>query len=81
MNATITWRAADSGAVVGQLRVAIPPRGIQYYDAKSVVSGASVGSVEVAHDGEPQALVGSQTTLSAATGLSFDTIFMQRRQR
>jgi hypothetical protein len=32
----------------------------------------------VAHDGGPQAIVGSQTTLSALTGQSFDALFSPR---
>jgi hypothetical protein len=40
---------------------------------------AAAGSVEVAHDGSPEAIVGSQTTLSSITGLSFDTILFQRK--
>jgi hypothetical protein len=79
VTAQITWRG-DSGAVVGTLTVAIPAHGVVYYDARTTTNGtASAGSVEVAHDGEPQALMGSQTTLAPATGLSFDTVFFQRR--
>jgi hypothetical protein len=82
VTATVTWRGAD-GAPVGTKSVVIPPRGVVYYDARPpTTSGAgAAGSVEVAHDGEPQALVGSQTTISATTGLSFDTLLMQRRQQ
>ena len=40
----------------------------------------SAGSVEIAHTGEPQALLGSQTTLSVLTGLSFDTVLFQRQR-
>jgi hypothetical protein len=80
VNATITWRA-DTGVVVGTKTVAIPPRGVIFNEARANTDGsAAAGSVEVAHDGEPEALVGSQTTLSATTGLSFDTITMQRKQ-
>jgi hypothetical protein len=68
--------------VVGTRTVAIPARGVSFYEARANTDGtAAAGSVEVAHDGEPDALVGSQTTLSPATGLSFDTITMQRRQQ
>jgi hypothetical protein len=79
VSATITWRG-DSGAPVGTLTVAVPANGVVYYDARTSTNGtATTGSVDVAHNGEPQALVGSQTTLAPATGLSFDTVFFQRR--
>ena len=39
---------------------------------------AFAGSVQIAHSGSPEAIVGSQTTLSTSTGLSFDTLFFQR---
>jgi len=42
------------------------------------VTEAVSGSVDIAHDGEPQALIASQTTLSGSTGLSFDTLMVER---
>ena len=80
VNATMTWRGTD-GASGGTVSVAIPPGGVKFFDARTTAAGVAAGSVEVGHDGEPQALVGSATTLSATTGLSFDTVTMQRRQR
>src|SRR5207249_3878447 len=80
VHSTITWRGAD-GASVGTVSVAIPAGAVKFYDARTNTNGAAAGSVEIAHDGEPQALVGSATTLSATTGLSFDTLTMQRRQK
>ena len=74
---TLTWRGAN-GIVAGTESVAIGAGGVYHRDARAAASAAIAGSVEVAYTGEPQALVGSQTTLSATTGLSFDTIFMQR---
>ena len=83
INAVITWRDAATGAAVGTKSVDVPARGVVFYEAHppNTTGAATAGSVEIAHDGEPQALVGSQTTLSGATGLSFDTILMQRRPR
>ena len=82
VHATITWRAADSGAVVGTLTETIPPGGVVFHDARAATDGtAASGSVEIGHDGDPDALIGSATTLSATTGLSFDTIAMQRGKR
>jgi hypothetical protein len=77
VTATLTWRA-DTGAIAGTLTVTIPARGMVSYDARTASGGATGGSVDVAHDGEPEALAGSQTTLSATTGLSFDTPLFQR---
>jgi hypothetical protein len=78
IHATLTWRDANGTAVASE-SVTIAGRAIVYRDARASAAGAIAGSVEVAHDGQREALVGSQTTLSATTGLSFDTIFMQRR--
>jgi len=80
VNATITWRGTG-GSAAGSLSVAIPAGAVRYYDARTYAAGITAGSVEIAHDGEPQAIVGSATTLSPTTGLSFDTVLMQRRQR
>jgi hypothetical protein len=77
VSAVITWRS-NSGAVVGSQVIAIAGGGQFAIDARNTVSGASSGSVEIAHDGPPEGLVGSQTTLSGSTGLSFDTLMLQR---
>jgi hypothetical protein len=86
VSSTIVWRA-DTGAQVGTpANVVIPANGVYYVDARTILScpyptvcPALAGSVEVAHTGSPEAIVGSQTTLSGTTGLSFDTIMFQRR--
>ena len=77
-HATLTWRN-EAGVVAGTQSLTIPAHGVLFVDARVAAPGAVAGSVEVAHDGEPQDLVGSQTTLSAVTGLSFDTVMMQRK--
>jgi hypothetical protein len=76
VTATITWRNL-SGNIVGSQTVGVPPGGVTFWGARST-SGFVAGSVEVAHDGEPGAIRGSQTTLSVTTGQSFDTIFVAR---
>jgi hypothetical protein len=79
--ATITWRSL-AGDVIGAEMVTLPASGVIFRDAREATSGGTpAGSVEIAHSGEPQALAGSQTTLSATTGLSFDTVLAQRRPR
>ena len=77
VDATLTWRAAD-GSVAGSETVSIPAGATILRDARVAAPDATSGSVEVAHNGDPQAIVGTQTTLAAATGLSFDTITLQR---
>jgi glucose/arabinose dehydrogenase len=77
LNVTITWRT-EAGAVAGTSSFTLQPGGVEYRDARATTSGALSGSVEVAHDGEPDAIVGSQTTLSAAGGLSFDSLLKRR---
>ena len=64
----------------------VPANGVVFLDARAtmgcgypVTCPVVTGSVQMAHPASPQALVGSQTTLSSSTGLSFDTIFFQRR--
>jgi hypothetical protein len=75
--ATLTWRSL-AGTIVGTEAVAVPAGEVLFRNARTAMNGTTAGSVEVAHDGDPQALVGSQTTLSAVTGQSFDTILVQR---
>jgi hypothetical protein len=78
VHATITWRSTG-GVAVSTESVTVPAHGGVFRDARATASGSAIaGSVEVAHDGEPQGLVGSQTTLSGVTGLSFDTLLLQR---
>jgi hypothetical protein len=80
VHVTITARDA-AGAVAGTAEGFILANGVAYLDAAPLRAVTSQGSIEVAHDGEPQALVGSQTTLSATAGLSFDTVMVQRGRR
>ena len=56
----------------------VAANGVYYVNSGDVV-GQTVSTVQVAHAGSPEAIVGSETTLSAATGLSFDTLFFQRK--
>ena len=80
VTATITWRS-EAGVTVASETVALPAGAVYLRDARTAAPGTIAGSVEVGHTGDPQALVGSQTTLTAASGLSFDTVFLQRRDR
>ena len=71
----MVWRDLTGTQRGSALNVTLPAGGEALYDARTqagVGPGVS-GSVEIAHDGEADGLVVSQTTLSAATGLSLDT--------
>ncbi|HEY7171540.1 MAG TPA: S8 family serine peptidase [Vicinamibacterales bacterium] len=78
VNVTITWRSG-TGTAMGTQMVSIPAGGIVAQNAAGGNAGsATSGSVDVGHSGPPGAIVGSQTTLSATGGLSFDTLFVAR---
>jgi len=74
----ITWRTT-SGVMAGSTSVIIPSKGAASYDARTMAPAAVTGSVEIAHDGPPQGLVGSQSTLSPTAGIAFDSVLMERR--
>jgi hypothetical protein len=81
----IRWFAANGAEQANRLAQNVPANGILAIDARSAMScpfpsacPAANGSVQVSHAGSPEAIVGSQTTLSGGTGLSFDTLFFQR---
>ncbi len=80
VSATVTWRNL-AGASVGSTNVVVPANGGVFLNARDFVNAAvtSSGNVQIAHPGSPQAIVATSTTLSATTGLSFDTIFFQRQ--
>jgi hypothetical protein len=76
----VTWRGLN-GSVAGQTTVSIPANGTLVVNARDFVDplAFSNGSIEIAHAGSPEALIGSTTTLSATTGLGFDADFEQRK--
>jgi sugar lactone lactonase YvrE len=76
INGGVLWYS-DAGAFAGGQDFQIAPGGVVFFDARTNAN-VTTGSVQIQHDGPPQGLVGSQTTLSATTGLSFDTIFVDR---
>lgn len=88
-NATVTvdllWRNEGGAIVATHPGLAVPANGVLCLDARLALSCAGTvcstmaGSVEAAHNASPEAIVGSQTTLSGSTGLSFDTLLFQRR--
>ena len=80
VHAAITWRT-DAGSVASATTATLPAGGVVYYNARDMAPTAVAGSVEVAHDGRPQAIVGSQTTLSPIAGLSFDAVMASRNSQ
>jgi len=81
VHATVTWRA-ETGVAAGTESITLAPGAVYFRNARDRTDASTVtGSIEIAHDGEPDALVASQTTLSATTGLSFDTLARPRRSQ
>lgn len=81
INVEITWRNS-AGAVVGTVSASVGANNNLVRNARLDVNLPAVdttGSIDVAHDGSPDALKGSTVTLSASTGLSFDALFEMRR--
>lgn len=78
VNAVVTWRYA-SGAVMATTNAAIPPNGAFTPNVKTFAPGAVNGSVEISHDGSPDALMGVTISISGSQGVSFETPCGQRR--
>jgi hypothetical protein len=80
VNMRVTYRTAD-GTVVGTFSGSIGPHAGLGVNARNYITVLSAinGTVELAHDGSPEALVGQMTSLSATTGVGFDAPLFQRR--
>ena len=76
----VIWRGL-TGAVGATLNFLVPANGTLILNAKDFLDPGvfSNGSIEIAHAGSPDQIVGSTTTLSGTTGLSFDAPFTPRR--
>jgi hypothetical protein len=79
---TILWRNG-AGAVVASQSGVLAPNGSVYKNGRdfSGVLAAGTGTVEILHNGTPDAIVASTTILSTTTGLSFDAPFVKRAAR
>jgi hypothetical protein len=77
VNATVIWRD-NLGAAIRIANVVLPEHAVWFTDARNVAGTTPYGSIDIAHDGPPNSLDASQSTISAATGLSFDTVAGQR---
>jgi hypothetical protein len=80
VNYTMTWRN-PAGAIVGSTSGTVSGNAAIVLNTRTYVTNPAEanGSVEIAHTGSPQALGGQVTTLSATTGLNFDSAFFQRQ--
>jgi hypothetical protein len=79
VNYTINWRNG-AGAIVATQTGTLAGNASTYVDARTKAGalGAVSGTVEIAHNGSPDAIMATTTVLSATTGLSFDTFFSKR---
>lgn len=77
-----TWRNA-AGTVVGTSgTLTVPAHGGAGINAKTYISDPVTnfnGTIDIAHNGSPDALVGQMTSLSSTTGLGFDAPLFQRK--
>ena len=76
---TVNWRDG-AGSIVGTIRGTLAGNGSAFVNARDVAGAlaAGHGTIEIAHDSSPDAVVATTTVLSATTGLSFDTVFAKR---
>ena len=76
---TVNWRNA-SGGIAGTLSGSLPPNGSTFINGRDLAGVAATvfGTVDIAFNGSPQAVVANTTVLSPETGLSFDAPFTQR---
>ncbi len=80
VNVAIRWRNG-SGTILATDTHTLPANGSYYRNGSdfAAVDSANSGTVEITHDGTPDAVVASTTVMSATTGLSFDAPFLRRR--
>jgi hypothetical protein len=76
VSVTVTAFAAD-GSVVGSTTVSIPGNGNTFVQVSTLGATAS-GSVQLAHSASLNGIAANLTTISGATGISFDAPFTGR---
>jgi hypothetical protein len=69
---------SPTGSVLGTTTVSIPGNGNTFVTASSLGGAGTSGSAQIAHNGSLNAISANITTLSGATGLSFDAPFTAR---
>jgi len=77
---TMTWRNA-AGTIVGTTSGTVAANAGLGINARTFVNAAVTinGTMEIVHTGSPEALVGQVTSLSASTGLGFDSTLFKRQ--
>lgn len=81
VNYTINWRN-PAGTLTGTTSGSVGGNGGIGLNARTFVTNPTVnfnGTVEIVHTGSPEALVGQVTSLSATTGIAYDSAFFQRK--
>lgn len=75
----VTVRAyGPTGTVQGSSTLNLSANGTQLLQVSTLVPGGGLGSMSISFDGPPGSIVANTTTLSGATGLSFDSPFSPR---
>jgi hypothetical protein len=76
---SMTVRAYNNtGSVVGSTTVNVAGNGTALVTMSSIVPDGTAGSASITYNGQPGTVSANITTLSAATGLSFDAPFTPR---
>jgi hypothetical protein len=78
---TARWRS-PSGTEIGSTTGSVAANSALGINARTYIADPVTnfnGTVEVTHDGSPEALVGQVTSMSASTGLGYDSTMFQRR--
>jgi hypothetical protein len=70
---------SPDGALLGTAAVDLLPNSTVAVSARATAPPSSSGSISIEHDGPDGAVTASATTLSATTGLSFDSPFVSVR--
>ena len=78
VHASVHFWSPD-GALLGTAAVDLPPNSTVPVSARAAAPASSNGSISLEHDGPDGAVTASATTLSATTGLSFDSPFVSVR--
>lgn len=75
----VTIRAyTAAGTIAGSSTQNIPANGTVLVQVSTLVPSGGAGSMSIAYDGPPGSIAANTTTLSGATGLSFDSPFTPR---
>jgi len=75
----VTVRAyTNTGSIAGTTTQILPANGTILVQVSTLAPAGGAGSMSIAYDGPPGSIAANTTTLSGATGLSFDSPFTPR---